>query len=320
MSDKVFSIVVPVYENALNLPDTIPQLVALRDRLPNYQLELLFVEDGSRDPSYAILCDFQRRYPDLISVVKLTRNFGQIAALNVGLQKARGDCVGIISADLQDPCEMFVDMIREWENGALLVMGERVERFESRHSVFLSNLFWRTTVKVVSPSIPPGGYDFCLVDRKLVDDVLTCSQAHINIFVSFAYFGYRTVRLPYTRAKREKGKSQWTWFRKVDLLLGTLFSFTSWPIKVGIYVGSAICVLSILYALLLLGYALFFGNPVQGWTTIVFLVLLFGGINTLFLGLIGEYVWQLVAVTCKRPEAVIESFVRQADDTIQGAK
>src|SRR5262249_51836492 len=117
-ADALFSIVVPVYYNGMNLPDTIPQLLALADQVPGISLELVFVDDGSGDNSLAVLREFQRTEPDRIRVVKLTRNFGSMAAILAGLSIARGDCVGMIAADLQDPPELFRDMVQHWRDGA----------------------------------------------------------------------------------------------------------------------------------------------------------------------------------------------------------
>ena len=127
---KTFSIVVPVYQNEPNLDDTVPRLLDLAKQLPDYGLELVFVDDGSTDGSYDLLVKHHRSHPEIIKVVRLTKNFGQIPAIQAGLTVARGDCIGIISADLQDPYELFVEMVRIWERGTKLVIAEREHREE----------------------------------------------------------------------------------------------------------------------------------------------------------------------------------------------
>jgi len=127
---KKISIVVPVYYNELNLPDTIPQLLGLAEILSDYRLELVFVDDGSGDRSLEILLDFQARYPDTIKVIKLTRNFGSMAAIQAGFTVASGDCVGMIPADLQDPPELFHEMIGYWEKGIKAIFAIRQDREE----------------------------------------------------------------------------------------------------------------------------------------------------------------------------------------------
>ena len=125
---KKFSIVVPVYYNELNLPDTVPQLLALGEKLPQWDLELVFVDDGSGDQSLRILLDFHKQFPQQIKVVKLSRNFGSMAAIQAGYSVASGDCVGMIAADLQDPPELFLDMIDHWKKGSKAVFAVRSDR------------------------------------------------------------------------------------------------------------------------------------------------------------------------------------------------
>jgi polyisoprenyl-phosphate glycosyltransferase len=129
---KLFSIIIPVYYNELNLPETIPELLELQNSLQDYNFELIFVDDGSGDRSLSILREFQNKHPEIIKIVKLTRNFGSMAAIQAGLSIVKGDCVGIISADLQDPPELFIEMIQHWENDIKVVCAVRNEREESR--------------------------------------------------------------------------------------------------------------------------------------------------------------------------------------------
>src|SRR4029453_3389898 len=148
---RLFSIVVPVHQNEANLHETVPKLLALRDRMGDFALELVCVDDGSTDRSFSILSDYTKQHPGVIRVVKLSRNFGQTPAVQAGLRFARGDCVGIISADLQEPHEAFVDMLREWVKGAKFVIGERVEREESRLHRDVSSIYWTLIRKLAFP-------------------------------------------------------------------------------------------------------------------------------------------------------------------------
>ena len=139
---KTFSIVIPVYFNEPNLPDTIPQLLALEDNLPSYNLELVFVDDGSKDRSLELLLEAEEQFPEQIKVVKLTRNFGTMPALQAGLTVASGNCVGVIAADLQDPPELFLEMIHHWEQGVKAVFAVRSDREESFIQKTFSNLYY----------------------------------------------------------------------------------------------------------------------------------------------------------------------------------
>ena len=150
---KKLSIVIPVYFNEPNLPDTIPHLLALGDELPDYNLELVFVEDGSRDRSLELLLDACNQHPEQIKVVKLTRNFGTMAALQAGLTVASGDCIGVIAADLQDPPELFLEMVRHWEQGVKAIFAVRSDREESVVQKTFSNLYYALINRFAEPAV-----------------------------------------------------------------------------------------------------------------------------------------------------------------------
>jgi glycosyltransferase involved in cell wall biosynthesis len=178
---KTISIVVPVYFNELNLPDTIPQLLALAEGLPGYILELIFVDDGSQDRSLEILLDARKQFPQQVKVVKLTRNFGAMAALQAGLTAAHGDCVGVIAADLQDPPELFLEMVRHWENGIKVVFAVRSDRKESFIQKVFSNTYYALIRQFAISGYPPGGSDFFLIDRQIVEEVNKIREKNTNL-------------------------------------------------------------------------------------------------------------------------------------------
>src|SRR5262245_16377668 len=212
---RLFSIVVPVRQNEANLHDTVPRLLDLRSRIGDFGSELVFVDDGSTDRSFAILSDYARSHPGVIRVVKLSRNFGQTPAVQAGLRFARGDCVGIISADLQEPHETFVDMLRAWEKGAKFVIGERTQREESRAHQGAPSNYLTLIRKLAFPDFPPMGYDFCLLDRQLVDSINRINEKNSSIFVLVYWLGYAPVRIPVTRKVRSQGRSQWRLWSKI---------------------------------------------------------------------------------------------------------
>jgi len=304
-----FSIVVPVFENEANLTGTVPRLLALAERLPGYSIELLFVEDGSRDRSFSILEQFAASNPGVIKVVKLTRNFGQTPAVQAGLRHATGDCVGIISADLQEPCEMFVDMIAEWERGAQFIMGERQERRESQQHQLVSSIYWKLIRRFAFSDFPKMGYDFCLLDRQVVSDINGISEKNSSIFVLIYWLGYRPVRLPIVRDVRREGRSQWRTRKKIRFTIDTLLGFTYLPARSITFVGFALAVLSLLYLIYaLLSWALLRAAP-PGWMTQVGLLTLLGSTITYALGVISEYLLRILDEARKRPPYVIERVI-----------
>lgn len=314
---KTFSIVVPVYQNETNLDDTVPKLLSLQESLPHYNLELVFVDDGSTDSSYNILSKYFDLYQDKIKVVKLTKNFGQNYAIYCGLSNASGDCVGIISADLQDPHELFIEMIARWEKGTKLVIAEREKREEDAGQTFISNLYWQMIRKYAIKNYPVGGFDFCLVDRQIIADVNRINEKNSHILALVFSLGYPYEIIHYTRKKRSHGKSQWTLSKKIKLFIDMFVAFSYVPIRTISFLGLIISFLSLIYALFMALNWIVFGNPYTGWTTIVVLLSSIGGLILLTLGIIGEYLWRILDEVRKRPSYVIDKIL-EASRVSQG--
>jgi dolichol-phosphate mannosyltransferase len=310
---KTFSIVVAVFQNEANLPETIPALLDLKRALPEYRLELIFVYDGSRDGSLAILIDWAKRHPAEITVVKLARNFGQTPAIQAGLRHATGDCVGIISADLQEPHEAFVQMIEHWEAGAKFVIGERQAREETRRHQLVSGIYWKLVQRFAFPEFPTLGYDFCLLDRQVVDDVNRINEKNSSVFVLIYWLGYRPVRLPITRRVRRVGASQWGWWKKIAFTVDTLIGFTYLPARLIIGMSFGMAALCVLYLAFVLGrwYHLHAAPP--GWWTVVVLLTLLGAMTLFALGIVSEYLLRTLDEARKRPPYVVEDVIRGAE-------
>jgi glycosyltransferase involved in cell wall biosynthesis len=306
---KTLSIVIPVYQNEANLDDTVPRLYALRQRLPGYEVELVFVEDGSRDRSFEILSRYAREYPGVVQVVKLTRNFGQTPAIQAGLKHARGDCVGIISADLQEPHELLVDMVRAWEQGAKFVIGERQSRTESLLHRATSGIYWRLIRRFAFADFPAMGYDFCLLDRRVVEDVDRINEKNSSIFVLIYWLGYRAVRLPITRSVRDKGKSQWRLWSKVRFTLDTLVGFTYVPARFITFMGFTAAMACLAYLAVVVFVWVSYNAAPPGWATVVGLLSLLGAMILFSLGIVSEYLLRILDEARKRPPYVVEQVI-----------
>ncbi len=304
---KIISIVVPVYFNEPNLPDTIPQLLALTKSLPGYDLELIFVEDGSKDRSLEILLDARKQSPRQIKVVKLTRNFGTMAALQAGLTVASGDCVGVIAADLQDPPELFLEMTRHWERGVKAIFAVRSDREEALVQKFFSNLYYALVNRFAVPGYPPGGFDFFLVDRQVVEEVNKIHEKNTNLMTLIFWLGYQAVFIPYVRRKRVKGESRWTFAKKVKLFVDTFASFSYFPIRLFSFLGIIYAVLSFTYGLVILFSWLTFGIEVQGWVPMMLVLTFTAGLQMTLLGILGEYLWRTLDEARGRPFYVIDT-------------
>jgi dolichol-phosphate mannosyltransferase len=300
------SIVVPIYYNELNIPDTVPQLLALAPQLPGYELELVFVDDGSKDHSLALLLEQQRLHPESVKVVKLTRNFGAMSAVQAGLTVATGDCVGIIAADLQDPPELFLEMVAHWERGTKVVFAVRADREESASQKFFSNGYYALIRKFALAGYPPGGFDFFLVDRQVLDEVNRIREKNTNLMSLIFWLGYHPVMIPYVRRRRQKGKSRWTLAKKIKLFIDSFVAFSYAPIRFLSLTGLVFAVLGFAYAAVVFFDWLVNGIPVKGYAPIIIFVALTSGIQMLMLGVLGEYLWRALDETRRRPSFVVD--------------
>jgi dolichol-phosphate mannosyltransferase len=300
------SIVVPVYFNELNLPDTIPRLLGLRDSFDGDRLELVFVDDGSGDRSLDVLLEYQRANPDIIKVVKLTRNFGSLSAIQAGLTRATGNCVGIIAADLQDPPELFVEMVAHWRKGTKVVLAVRQAREDPPLSKMFAAAYYSLIRRFALRDFPPGGFDFFLVDRQVVATVNELSEKNTNVMSLIFWLGYHPVLVPYVRRKRDKGKSRWTSAKKIKLFIDSFVGFSYAPIRGLSVLGLLIAAAAFLYAAVVLYEWAISGIPVKGYAPTVILIALTSGIQMIMLGVVGEYLWRTLDEVRKRPGYVID--------------
>jgi polyisoprenyl-phosphate glycosyltransferase len=299
------SIIVPIYYNELNLPETIPRLLGLREKL-SYDLELVFVDDGSRDRSLELLLKYQALYPKNILVVKLTRNFGAFSAIQAGFTKATGDCIGVIMADLQDPPELFLEMVKNWEKGIKAVFAVRSERNDPKLSKFFSNVYYSLFRRFAIPNYPKGGFDFLLVDRQVVTNINRIHEKNTNIMSLIYWLGYSYVTIPYVRKKREKGKSKWTLGKRVKLAVDSFVGFSYFPIRLLSGLGLVFAFAGFIYGAIVL-YKWWIGKiPVEGFTALMIVVIFIGGVQMIMLGVLGEYLWRVLDQSRKRPMYVVD--------------
>jgi dolichol-phosphate mannosyltransferase len=303
---KTFSIIIPVYFNESNLSDTIPQLLDLKARIEGYRLELVFVDDGSGDASLEILLKYQMEHPETIKVVKLTRNFGSMAAIQAGFSVATGDCVGMISADLQDPPELFIDMLVHWENGIKAIFAVRQDREDHVVQKFLSNSYYSLIRKFAVEGYPNGGFDFFLIDRQVVDELNHVREKNTNLMTLIYWLGYKPVMIPYIRRQRTQGISRWTFAKKVKLFIDTFVAFSFFPIRILSVLGIVVAIGSFLYGAFVLMYWFFFGIEVKGYVPIIVVLAFNSGLQMAMLGVLGEYLWRTLDEVRRRPPFVID--------------
>lgn len=300
---KKLSIVIPVYYNEHNLPITYARLAEeVFPNLPNY--ELILVDDGSKDNSYLEALKL-RELNDRVKVIKLSRNFGQHTAIYAGLEHMSGDCVVVISADLQDPPGIILQLFDKYLEGNKVVLAIRSERDESFTQKMFASAYYRLMKRYAIKDMPLGGFDCFLADKQVVDVLTKIEEKNTSLFAQVLWLGYKRAEVHYTRQSREIGKSRWTFSKKIKLILDSLLAFSYVPIRTISLIGILACVLSLAYATYVIFQKIAFGAN-AGWSSLMVAIMFTSGVQMLTLGIIGEYLWRNFDESRKRPLYVLD--------------
>lgn len=315
MTKPNVSIVVPVYHNAASLPTLLERFQALAERHPNETFEFVFVDDGSKDDSFPVLCSLQE-VESRVRILKLSRNFGSNAAIRAGLTAARGEVVVAIAADLQDPPELIDEMLAKWREGTKVVLAAREGRDDPWLTSLMANGFYFLFRRFAIPAMPKGGFDFFLLDRTVCDLLLSLKDANPYLMGQILWLGFEPAILRYHRKEREKryGRSMWTFFRKVKYFADAFVSFSYAPVRLATIFGLVLSFLGILYAGVVLVERLAGNTPVAGWTSLMIVILLVTGVQLLMMGIFGEYLWRSLDQSRGRPPFIVEREIEQTPD------
>ncbi|MDX8128376.1 glycosyltransferase [Methylomonas sp. EFPC1] len=298
------SFVVAVYHNEGALVKTYEKIRSVfSTQLVDDEYEIVFVDDGSKDGSLQEVLSL-RKHDTRVKVITFTRNFGQMAAMLAGFKEATGDAVINISADLQDPVELIPQMVEKWHEGSEIVICYRTDRSDSLLAKLFSRLAYGV-LRISLPQIPPGGFDFVLMDRKVMDAFNAIDVRHRFFQGDLLWTGYRTSFIPYIRLKRTIGKSQYNFGKKLKNFLDGVLDASYLPIRFISLVGVITSALGVLYSLSIV-FSWWRGEtPFSGWAPIMIAILLVGGLIMVMLGVIGEYVWRINEEVRKRPNYVV---------------
>lgn len=306
MNKKKLSVVVPVYFNANSLPRLFDEFSNIEAQLlmRSVALELIFVDDGSKDDSLARLLEFKAKRPET-KVLKLTRNFGAVHCSKTGFKFVTGDAFMIIAADLQDPPGLILEMVDRWLAGSKFIICERIARDDPIVSKIYSKIYYKMLRALVIRDYPEGGYDMALMDKAFLPHLLNSAKSVFTPLLAY-WLGYKPDVIHYHRPAREHGKSGWTFAKKFTAFLDVMLGFSITPIRAISGVGAVVALCSFLYGGAVVLSAFFHRIPVEGFATVVALVTFLLGLIIVMLGIIGEYLWRIFDETNKRPETVIE--------------
>lgn len=305
----LISIIIPVYNEEENIPGLCVRLQEFAERSGN-EFEFIFIDDGSSDGSFGVLKDLSAK-DQRIKILKFSRNFGSHAACLAGLSYARGDACAFISADLQDPPEMVQNLIEEWKRGHEVIIG--VREWEERSFRTFPRLYYKLVRRFALGNMPEGGTDVFLIDRKVVDAVTSMKEKNTSIFGLILWSGFRQKLITYEKGIRQKGVSKWTTGKKIKLFIDTFVSFSYFPVRMISVLGILIALLGFLYALFIIANRLFFSVPVEGWASLMVVLLMVSGVQLVMLGVIGEYLWRNFDESRKRPVFIVDETVGFTD-------
>lgn len=299
-----YSLVIPVYKNEGSIPALIEAVQHLNKQLGD-ALEVIFVIDGSPDRSYSLLLEYLPNTTLHAKVLLLSRNFGSFAAVREGLTHASGEYAAVMAADLQEPPALVEKFFRLLEsNGADIAFGVRESREDPWTSKLAAHCFWWIYRRFVQSDVPVGGVDVFALNRKFLDRIVAFEEVNGSLLGLLFWMGGRRAFVPYSRLKREHGKSAWTLSKKFTYLLDSIFAFTDAPIRVLLASGVMGLLVSLLLSLVVVFAKLSGLVALPGYAGTMLAILFFGGLNALGLGLVGNYAWRAYENTKRRPLSI----------------
>lgn len=292
--------VIPCLNEDANLNVLLPCLTTVLKSL-TVAYEIIVVDDGSTDGTPATMQRWAAQDPNIV-YLQLSRNFGKEAALTAGLEAAGGSVVICMDADLQHPPALIPEMVARWQQGVEMVYAVRATRHdESAFKRFGTRVFYRLMRTSSGLQVPENAGDFRLLDRAVVDALLLLPERNRFMKGLFAWVGFRSEPLMYSPPERLFGKTTFRPLRLFHFAVDGITSFTTWPLRLLTLFGIGISMMSFLYGLIIIISHLLYGDPVQGWTTLITVVLFFAGVQLISVGIVGEYIGRIFGEVKNRP-------------------
>jgi len=306
----MLSIIIPAYNEVEVLDEFYHRITDVLDKT-DLPYELVFVNDGSKDGTLPLLeglCQQDRR----VVVIDLSRNFGKEIAVSAGIDFAKGDAVVIIDADLQDPPELIPELIKQWQNGYDNVYARRISRDgESAIKKTTSYLFYRCIRRMTQIDIPADTGDYRLLSRRAVDALKQLPERNRFMKGLYAWIGFPAIAVDYRRNPRHAGVTKWNYWKLWNFALEGITSFTEVPLKLASYVGGFIAFFAFCYSVYIIIDTLIFGNEVAGYPSLIVTMLFLGGLQLVFIGILGEYLGRAFAEIKQRPLYFVNKIIKK---------
>lgn len=313
---KKISIVIPVYYNEHNLKPLYQDMknnVLGKIYTYGYDYEIVFVDDGSKDGSYDEMKALKQIDNKIVNL-HLSKNFGSHAAILAGLSICTGDCAVIKAADLQEPSEMIIDMLEQYNKGYRVVLAVREDREEGFFQKCFANVYYELMRKFALKEMPKGGFDCFLIDRRVINALSSMEEKNTSLMGLLLWSGFKTTQVGYVRKKRDIGKSKWTLKKKIKLVSDSMFSFSTFPIQMISTIGIVVFFAAFLCAIYIVASKIRGTIIVSGYTTLSVIMLAGFGLTLFSLGILGEYIWRIFDAVRKRPPFIIEEDSNEKND------
>lgn len=304
---KKISVVIPMYNEEEVVKTSYLRIQKVMEELKQYDYEILFVDDGSRDKTFNLLQEIAKENQK-VKILSFSRNFGHQAAVTAGIQYVTGDAVIIMDADLQDPPELLPEMIALWEEGNEVIYGQRRSRKgESAFKLLTAKMFYHTLNALSDVEIPKDTGDFRLVDKKVIDVINTMPEHNKFLRGLFSWVGFQQKAYFYEREERKAGKTKYPFQKMWKLASDGIISFSTKPLKIVGGLGCVTIILSIAILIYsLVSYAFQLNHLTPGWTSIMVAITLFSGVQLVSIWIISEYIARIYDETRHRPEYIID--------------
>lgn len=312
--NELLSIIIPFY-NEQEVISECQQRISSAVEAIDMQVELLYINDGSKDDSLNILIALMQQ-DKRIKIIDLSRNFGKENAMTAGLDKAKGDAVIIIDADLQDPPELIAEMVKTWRTGFDIVYAKRTMRKgESLVKKVTARLFYKLINKISDHEIPENVGDFRLMSRQAIDALNQVRERKRFMKGLFSWIGFPQTAIEYSRDPRLAGKTNWNYRKLIKFAIEGISSFTQKPLRLATYMGFITALGAFILGLFYIIKTLMFGETIQGFPTLITMILFFSGVQLLSIGILGEYIGHMFIESKQRPLYFIKkTYIAKVDD------
>jgi len=300
------SIITPAFNEEKNLPIFYNKIKDIFKKI-KFDYEWIIIDDHSTDSSFDVIKKLSKKDKRVIGL-RLSKNLGSHKAITAGINVSKGKCAIIMASDLQHPPESIPILLDRWESGYQVIWAVRNKRKDdSIMRKLTTRIFYSTLIHLVGlKNISPTGSDFLLIDRKVIQALKLFNESNFNIFSLLSWMGFKQINVEYIKKNRIYGQSGWTLNKDIKLFLDSIISFSYFPIRLMTYAGMGIAFFGFVYALYVLKDALA-GKPIEGWSSLMIVILILGGFQLIMSGVLGEYLWRTLDESKKRPLYMIES-------------